>query len=261
MNGVNKTLYIPLYGKSYVSKKGIILQDTKAEEIWDKEGFTLKGKSKSKWLAYYMGMRSAVFDNWLKEQMQQDEHAIILHIGCGMDSRVLRVGTHRHLWYDVDFPGVIEERKLYYTENDDYTMIASDARNVGWLNDVPSNANAIVVMEGVSMYFRVEELQSLLGAISEHFNKVSLLMDCYTEFAAKASKYRNPINDVGVTEVVGIDDPHTCEESTGLTCVTEHDMTPESMIDELQGMERAFFKKVFGGTLSKKMYRLYEYET
>ena len=24
MNGVNKTLYIPLYGKSYVSKKGII---------------------------------------------------------------------------------------------------------------------------------------------------------------------------------------------------------------------------------------------
>ena len=34
MNGVNKTLYIPLYGKSYVSKKGIILKDTKAEEIW-----------------------------------------------------------------------------------------------------------------------------------------------------------------------------------------------------------------------------------
>lgn len=261
MNGVNKTLYIPLYGKASVSKKDIILHDAKAEEIWEKEGFELKGKAKSKWLTYYMGMRSAVFDNWLKQQMQQDEHAIILHIGCGMDSRVLRVGTNHHLWYDVDFPDVIEERRLYYTETEDYTMIESDARNVEWLHDVPSNANAIVVMEGVSMYFQVEELQTLLGAISDHFNKVSLLMDCYTEFAAKASKYKNPINDVGVTEVVGMDDPHTCEENTGLIYVKEHDMTPESMIDELKGMERTFFKKVLGGKISKKMYRLYEYES
>lgn len=48
MNEVNKTLYIPLYGKSYVSEKGIILNDKKAEEIWRKEKFPLKGKSKSK---------------------------------------------------------------------------------------------------------------------------------------------------------------------------------------------------------------------
>ena len=67
MDSVNKTLYIPLYGKSYVSKKGIILKDPKAEEIWAAEGFPLKGKSKSKWLAYYMGMRSAVFDRWVAE--------------------------------------------------------------------------------------------------------------------------------------------------------------------------------------------------
>ena len=33
MDQVNKTLYIPLYGKAYVSRKGIILKDAKAEEI------------------------------------------------------------------------------------------------------------------------------------------------------------------------------------------------------------------------------------
>ena len=81
MNNVNKTLYIPLYGKAYVSQKNIILRDPKAELIWKKEGFPLKGKSRSKWLAYYMGMRSAVFDNWLKEEMTKDAEAIILHIG------------------------------------------------------------------------------------------------------------------------------------------------------------------------------------
>ena len=65
MDGVNQTLYIPLYGKAFVSNKNIILKDEKAEEIWKKEGFPLKGKSKSKWLAYYMAMRAAVYDAWV----------------------------------------------------------------------------------------------------------------------------------------------------------------------------------------------------
>ena len=47
----SKTLYIPLYGKALVSKKGIIIEDKKAEEIWEKEKFFLGRKSKSKWLA------------------------------------------------------------------------------------------------------------------------------------------------------------------------------------------------------------------
>ena len=36
MNNVNKTLYIPLYGKAYVSKKGIILKDEMSEKITQK---------------------------------------------------------------------------------------------------------------------------------------------------------------------------------------------------------------------------------
>lgn len=86
MDCVNKTLYIPLCGKAYVSRKGIILSDPKAEEIWAAEGFPLKGKSKSKWLAYYMGMRAAVFDRWLKRRMEEAPDSVILHIGCGMQA-------------------------------------------------------------------------------------------------------------------------------------------------------------------------------
>ena len=76
MNNVNKTLYIPLYGKAYVSKKGILLNDKKAEEIWEKESFALKGKSKSKWLAYYMGMRSAIFDSWASKKAKEIEEIL-----------------------------------------------------------------------------------------------------------------------------------------------------------------------------------------
>ena len=96
MNNVDKTLYIPLYGKAYVSKKGVILHDEKAQEIWDAEGFELKGKARSKWLAYYMGMRSAVFDQWLKQQMDLDSGAVIVHIGCGMDRQSSKKSKRDH---------------------------------------------------------------------------------------------------------------------------------------------------------------------
>ncbi len=259
MNSVNKTLYIPLYGKSYVSKKGLFLDDKKAEEIWEAEGFLLNGKSKSKWLAYYMSVRSAVFDEWLKQQMTDVQDAVVIHIGCGMDSRVIRVGTDNHKWYDVDFSEVIEERKRYYTESANYQMIVGDVRACKWLRSVKENNYAIVVMEGVSMYLTLEEIRTLIDGLCAYFERVALLMDCYTSFAAKISKRRNPINDVGVTEVYGIDNPEALQ-SDELVYVKEHTMIPQKYIDELSGLEKFIFGKLYAGGFSKKLYRLFEYK-
>lgn len=261
MNSVNKTLYIPLYGKSYVSKKGIILQDPKAESIWAAEGFELKAKSKSKWLAYYMGMRSAVFDNWLAEQLSQMPDAAVLHIGCGLDSRCLRVNTPVHAWYDIDFPEVIAERERFYQATDRYHMIGIDARDSACLTSIPHYKNAVIIMEGISMYMQTYELQTLLGRLTSHFTHVKFFLDCYTNFAAKASKYKNPINEVGVTEVFGMDDPLLLTNNTGLSFVRKHTMTPAAMIHQLNKFEQMIFKSLYGGKIADKMYRLYEYQT
>ena len=259
MNDVNKTLYIPLYGKSYVSKKGIILQDKKAEEIWDAEGFALKGKAASKWLAYYMGMRAAVFDRWVEEKLAEDPEAVVIHLGCGMDSRAVRVKTAGHKWYDVDFPEVMDERRRYFEETESYRMISGDAREKGWLSNI-SESNAIIVMEGISMYLTPEELRSLMEALEAQFKQLAVLMDCYTVFAAKMSKYKNPINEVGVTQVYGMDDPKQLENAQ-IAFVKEHEMTPDDLIGELKGMEKRIFKKLYAGNFSKKLYRMYEYKT
>ena len=130
MDNVNKTLYIPLYGKALVSKKGIILSDKKAEEIWECQKFPLKGKSKSKWLAYYMGMRSAVFDHWTIDTLNEYPNCTVFHLGCGLDSRAHRVEAPRARWYDVDFQAVIAERKKYYQETENYRMLAANLKAI-----------------------------------------------------------------------------------------------------------------------------------
>ncbi len=261
MNGVNKTLYIPLYGKSYVSKKNIILYDVKAEEIWEKEQFPLKRKSRSKWLAYFMAMRARIFDEWVKSNICGKDDLVILHIGCGMDSRCMRVNENAVLWYDIDFPDVIAERKKYYKETSYYRMLEGDASKPEWIKDLPDAKNVIVLLEGISMYLTLSEVQKLFLEITKKYENANILMDVYTSLGAKASKYKNPINDVGVTLVYGIDEPTSVIKEECIDYMQEHNMAPMRFINELHGFERWFFKTMFGGKIAKRMYRMFEYRT
>ena len=258
MNEVNKTLYIPLYGKSFVSRQGIILHDAKAEEIWDKEGFELKGKSKSKWLAYNMAMRARVFDDWTGSMLEKDPYSVVIHIGCGLDSRCLRVKQNFRTWVDCDLPDVLEIRRQYYQETSFYHMMEFDATDFQRVWQLPAGDTAIVVLEGLSMYLTNIQLKALLMTLRQKYVNLHVLMDVYTEYGAKASEKKNPINDVGVTVVYGVDDIDGLLENTGVMKVAEHSFTPKHLIDELKPSERAFFKTLFTGKTYRKIYRLYE---
>ncbi len=261
MNSVNKTLYIPLYGKSFVSKKGIILKDEYAENIWDSEGFELKRSSKNKYLAYFMAMRAKIFDKWLSGKISlYDTDISVLHLGCGMDSRNKRVDFTSGEWYDVDLDTVITERKKYFSENDNYHLIPTDIRAEGWIENLPKTKTALVVLEGITMYLTKDELKDVLLRICGHFDTVHVLADFYSEKAAKLSKYKNPVNDVGVNTVYGTDDPHFPESIPHLLFIKEHDMTPDEYINGVEGIERIIFRKLYAGKFAKGLYRIYEYE-
>lgn len=259
MNAVNKTLYIPLYCKSFVSKRGIILSDKKAEQICAEVDFELSKDAKSKWLCYYMAMRSKVFDDWTLSQMNDHTDAVVIHIGCGLDCRISRLGSSHHPWYDIDFPDVIMERMKYFHQTIDYSMLEADATDNRWLDILPHDKDAIIIMEGISMYIDNDKFKSLIKRLAEHFEKLHLLVDCYTEFGASASKHKNPVNSVGVNEVFGLDDPLILTQGTGVTFVREHEITPKHLVDELRGVERFIFKHIYAGVMSKRIYRMYEY--
>ena len=170
MNEINKTLYIPLYGKAKVSKMGIILNDKTAETIWDENAVSLGRKSKSKWLAYFMAMRARVFDDWVRHMLSENSDAIVIHIGCGLDSRVSRIGPVNTMWYDMDFPEVITERKKFYAETAHYHMLSGNAADPMWLTQIPAGKAAVIVMEGVGMYLAPKELAGLFERLEDRFS-------------------------------------------------------------------------------------------
>ena len=85
-------------------------------------------------------------------------------------------------------------------------------------------------------------------------------MDCYSERAARLSKYKNPVNDVGVTAVYGYDDPETLAKASGISFVSPRSITPKKYIDELSGAEKFIFSHLYAGRIAAAMYRMYEFE-
>ena len=258
MNEINKTLFIPLYGKSIISKQHIILNDPDAERIWQAESFPIRGRSKSKWLAYNMAMRARVFDDWTDQMLRKYKDALVLHVGCGLDSRCRRVKEPYGSWLDCDLPDVIAVRKKYFDEAENYHMQALDASDSAQIALLPENDTAIVVLEGLSMYLSEKQLRGFLGALQEKYRAICVLADFYTQFGAKASKYKNPVNDVGVTKLYGIDDMERVVSGLGLRVVKEHSFTPAALVNELPPRDRVLFKLLFTGRLYGKIYRLME---
>ena len=104
------------------------------------------------------------------------------------------------------------------------------------------------------------QLRGFLRALQAKYRELHILLDVYTEFGARVSKYGNPVNDVGVTVLYGLDDIGSVTGDLRIRFVREHTFTPSFLVDELNPAERVFFKWMFTGRLYRKIYRLYELE-
>ena len=138
-------------------------------------------------------------------------------------------------------------------------MFGASAMENGWISELENAENAVIVMEGISMYLSKKAVAGVFAAISEKFPKAEIIMDVYTSFAVKATKYKNPIKDVGALASFGVDDPLLFEEGK-IKFAVEIPMTPEEKINELSGFEKVFFKKMFAGSFAKKLYKIYTYK-
>ncbi len=256
MTNESKTLFIPLYGKALMSRENFA-EDKTAEEIVRNEAENLKDVDTSRKLAIYMAMRAMQYDEAVLDFVKQNPKCIIIHLGCGLDSRINRTDVDA-VWYDLDFPDVIALRKKYYKENEQYTMLSSSVTDLTWLDKIPyKNENVLIIAEGLSMYLSETDMKNIIEALGRKFGKCTFIFDAYSTFAAKMSKYRNPVNEVDARIDFAMDNPQILENEN-VRCVINNDIILKKYVDKLKGTDRVRFK--FMGSAGKKLYRIYGYE-
>lgn len=134
-------------------------------------------------------VRTALFDIWARQFLAVHDVATVVHLGCGLDSRVFRVDPGTNVrWYDVDFPEVIALRRDVYPERDGYQLIPTSATDQSWLGQIPDDRPTLLLAEGISMYLTQDEGVQLLARAVDRFETGEVHIDFYNWLAIKSQR-------------------------------------------------------------------------
>lgn len=209
-----ETMLITLYAKANESKlSDSLLHDHFAAEIIDQIDYNFSKLKVSFGLMVHLAVRAHMFDQWIQEFISLYPDAIVLNLGCGLDSRIFRIDPPKGIhWFDVDYPNVIELRQRLYPEHEEYTMIGSSVTASSWMDQLPVGRPAIIIAEGLFMYLQQEEMMKLLNAIITHFPNGNLAFDIFTQLGVQVLKYYPSIRATHAVLYGHAEDAHALEK-------------------------------------------------
>lgn len=260
LSNESKTLFIPLYGKALMSKNNLFIRDLKAEEIVKDVNFDFDSLKQSKWLSMYMAVRARVIDDICNGYIKKYKDVVVIQLGCGLDSRNIRISQDYDMWYDIDFENVISIRSKFYKDNDKYKMIGRSVTDLSWLEEVSTKKeNILVIAEGLTMYLEECELKSLIDGLYSKFGDVTIVFDAYSKKTVKASKYKNPVNKMSVTIKWGMNDiDDFLKLHNKLVFIDDYLIRYKE--DNLKCVTKFVFENLYCGKIAESYYKIYKYE-
>ena len=218
------TMLGTLYGRALDSRSpDPVLGDKAAEEAVSRIDYDFDRLGVNQQLALSVVFRAKPIDRWTSEFIAGNPECTVLHLGCGLDTRVYRLDPGPGVrWFDVDFPDVIELREKLYPARENDTTIGASVTDLDWLDQVPADRPTIMVAEGLTMYLDKPGGENLLRAIAERFPSGQLIFDCYSPLGIKLQKLNPVVRKAGATLKWGIGDTRELEP-LGLTLMSELD--------------------------------------
>jgi len=212
LTGVQRTLLITLYAKALDSRsKHSILKDKKADEIVRSIDFDFE-HTKGFGNRNILVIRARQLDEWVREFLGSHPNSIVLNLGCGLDARVARINPPSSVgWIDLDFPDVIEERKIFFSDRDGYEMVESSITESGWLDKIPRDRPAITVADGVLEYLSKDEVRALFNELIAHFPTGQIAFDVMNSAAVERGRSRLK-DTMGAEHYWAVDDVRVVDE-------------------------------------------------
>jgi len=198
INDISETLLIPLYARAIESKsKNPIIFDRKAINITDNlNQFFIKSESElhkklrkgklRKKLPESLSLRTRKFDQYVLDFIKSKKNPIIVELGCGLSTRYDRIIKKNIRFYDLDLPDVIEIRKSFFQEKDNYRFISSSVLDFKWMDILPNNnCNFLFIAEGLFMYLYEEEVKKLVIQLQKKFPGCHLVCEVANMYIIK----------------------------------------------------------------------------
>jgi O-methyltransferase involved in polyketide biosynthesis len=195
LSAVAETLLIPLYNRAMESQRpDAMLKDEKAVEL------VTQGRSDVPFRLDFSRVRqipmpellkvmriifTREFDRYARGFLEHHPQGIVVHIGCGLDTRFERVDNGQVEWYDLDLPEVIDlRRKLFGDEGERHHLLACSVLEDAWLEAVRVHSTRpfLFLAETVFIYFTETQVKSLVLSLHDHFPGAELVFDGWRPF-------------------------------------------------------------------------------
>jgi len=189
LSSVAETLLIPLYNRAMESQRpDAIMKDEKAVTLVTQMSYDFNQVRRIRMtegnkVARIMLTRE--MDRYARDFLSRHPEAVVVHIGCGLDSRFERVDNGRVEWYDLDLPDVIGlRRKFIGDEGERYHLLGCSVLEDAWLEAVKvhSQRPSLFLAENVFVYFMEAQVKALVLKLRDHFPGAELVFDGWTPF-------------------------------------------------------------------------------
>jgi methyltransferase (TIGR00027 family) len=208
LSGAPQTMLATLYAKALdADAEHPVLGDTYARDLVGRIDYDWSHTGLSARLAA-VTMRTAHFDNWARQFLEDHDVATVLHLGCGLDSRAFRLRPGPGvIWYDVDYPDVIALRARFYPPDDNYRQVPVSVTDPGWLSTIRADRPTLMIAEGLTMYLARDDGPALLRRIVERFPSGELHFDVFNRVGLAAERLNGVVRRSGSTLGWAVDGP------------------------------------------------------
>ncbi len=186
LGGVAETLLIPLYFRALETKRpDALIRDEQAVGLVERLDYNFSRIKLSEHDAVAIILRNREFDRMTREFLDRCPDAVVVHIGCGLDTRYKRVDNAQVIWYDLDLPEVIDLRhKLIGEQGERYHLLACSVFDRAWLDIVGRHRPRpfLFMAEGVLIYFTEAQVKRLVLTLRECFPGSELVLDAAKPF-------------------------------------------------------------------------------
>ncbi|MBB5936570.1 class I SAM-dependent methyltransferase [Streptomyces zagrosensis] len=179
LKGEKATLLPTLYGRALDSQSpDSILHDTMAYEAVQQLEFDFSLVGLRRGDDTSIALRAQHLDDWVREFLAAHPESVVLHLGCGLDTRAFRIDPGPSVqWFDVDYPEVIDLRRQLFPDRQGCEAIGSSVTDPMWLAEIKGDLPVLVVAEGLFMYLKEDEGKELVRRILDHFPSGQLVFD------------------------------------------------------------------------------------
>jgi O-methyltransferase involved in polyketide biosynthesis len=124
-------------------------------------------------------IRARTFEDTIAAFLQNNPHAAIVNLGCGLDTTFSRVDNGTLHWFDLDLPDAIEYRRRLIPETSRSRCIAKSILDFSWMEDVGFNISEgiLMVAGGLFAYFEEKDVSRFFKAIAQRFPGGEIIFD------------------------------------------------------------------------------------